>query len=267
MLGFSPQLPLLEQLESLREHIRQSPAQAALRIYYFQLLVVLGEWGKALEQLQLCAQLEPGATPMARTYRELIRCEVLRGEVFAGRRHPFLVSEPAAWLAWLLDALAQAGHGADGAAQALRAQALDEAPAVPGCIDGQAFAWLADSDTRLGPVCEFIANGNYYWLPFDAIQRIGFEPVQDLRDLVWQPGEIVLRQGGVLQGFMPTRYPLDGTDADGLKLAVLTEWHDIGAGHVAGRGQRTWVTDLDDFPMLQVRTVALAPLSLQAPSI
>lgn len=260
ILRFSPQLPISGQLQLLRERIRQSPARAALRIYYFQLLAVLGEWNKALEQLQLCAQLDSGATPMARAYREAIRCEALRSEVFAGRRRPFLVGEPAGWLVRLIDALRQAGRGNTEAAQALRAMALDDAPVVPGSIDGRAFEWLADSDARLGPVCEFIANGNYYWLPFDTIQRIGFEPVQDLRDLVWQPCEVALRVGGTLQGFMPTRYPLEENDDDGLKLARRTEWRDIGAGHVAGHGQRTWVTDLDDFPMLQVRSITLVSL-------
>lgn len=260
ILRFSLQHPISGQLQLLRERICQSPVRASLRVYYFQLLAVLGEWSKALEQLQLCAQLDSGATPMARAYREAIRCEALRAEVFAGRRRPFLVGEPAEWLVCLIDALRQVGCGNSEAAQVLRARALADAPVIPGCIDGQAFEWLADSDTRLGPVCELIANGNYYWLPFDTIQRIGFEPVQDLRDLVWQPCEVVLCAGGVLQGFMPTRYPLAGNDDDGLKLARRTEWSDIGAGHVAGHGQRTWVTDLDDFPMLQVRSITLASL-------
>lgn len=264
--SFTSQLPLDEQLKALKDQIRQAPASAPLRIYYFQLLCVQGEWQKALEQLQLCAQLDPQSEPMARAYREAIRCEVLRAEVFAGKKKPFLMGEPAQWLACLIDALAHEGA----AAEDLRARALDEAPVTAGHVGEHGFEWLADSDTRLGPVCELLANGSYYWLPFDAIAQIGFEPVQDLRDLVWLPCEVTLRHGGTLQGFMPTRYPLVPGDDDAIRMSRRTQWSALGgvssnpaglaepSGHVAGHGQRTWVTDTEDFPMLQVRKLALS---------
>ena len=42
-------------------------------------------------------------------------------------------------------------------------------------IDGKAFAWIADADMRLGPICEAVINGRYYWLPFVHIARIVIE--------------------------------------------------------------------------------------------
>nr|WP_280190995.1 type VI secretion system accessory protein TagJ [Delftia sp. PS-11]KAJ8743969.1 virulence protein SciE type [Delftia sp. PS-11] len=262
--SFNTQLPLNEQIKALKDQIRKAPAAAPLRIYYFQLLCVLGDWSKALEQLQLCAQLAPESAPMARAYREAIRCEVLRAEVFAGRKKPFLMGEPPRWLACMIDALALDAQGQADAAHALRAQALQEAPAVAGEIDGQPFEWLGDSDTRLGPVLELFAQGNYYWLPLQSLRGVGFEKVQDLRDLVWMPCEITLAQGGTLPGFMPARYPLAPEDDDALKLSRRTQWSDMGSEHVAGHGQRTWVTDANDFPMLQVRKLALAQGALNA---
>ena len=115
--SFTSQLSLDEQLKALKDQIRQAPASAPLRVYYFQLLCVLGEWQKALEQLQLCAQLDPSCEPMARAYREAIRCEVLRAEVFAGKKKPFLMGEPAQWLACLIDALAHEGAACPGPAR------------------------------------------------------------------------------------------------------------------------------------------------------
>ncbi len=254
---FDSQLPLDEQLMGLKDQIRQAPASAALRIYYFQLLCVLGQWTKALEQLQLCAQLDPGCAPMARAYREAIRCEVLRSDVFAGKRKPFLMGEPPRWMACMIDALALAAEGRADAAQALRGQALQEAPATAGQIDGHPFEWLADSDTRLGPAVELFAQGCYYWLPLESVRSIGFEKVQDLRDLAWMPCEATLAHGGTLAGFMPSRYPLQAGDDDALRLARRTQWSGIGGEHVAGHGQRTWVTSVDDVPMLQVRRLSL----------
>src|SRR5260370_875901 len=239
--SFTSQLSLDEQLKALKDQIRQAPASVPLRVYYFQLLCVLGEWQKALEQLQLCAQLDPSCEPMARAYREAIRCEVLRAEVFAGKKKPFLMGEPAQWLACLIDALAHEGA----AAEDLRARAREEAPATAGHMGEHRFEWLADSDTRLGPVCELLAHGSYYWLPFDAIAQIGFEPVQDLRDLIWLPCEVTLREGGALQGFMPARYPLAPGDDDAVRMSRRTQWSpldtgssdpDESSGHGAGGG-------------------------------
>ena len=42
--SFTSQLSLDEQLKALKDQIRQAPASAPLRVYYFQLLCVLGEW-------------------------------------------------------------------------------------------------------------------------------------------------------------------------------------------------------------------------------
>src|SRR5260221_12390136 len=89
--SFTSQLSLDEQLKALKDQIRQAPASVPLRVYYFQLLCVLGEWQKALEQLQLCAQLDPSSEPMARAYREAIRCELLRAAFSPGQKNPFLV--------------------------------------------------------------------------------------------------------------------------------------------------------------------------------
>ena len=35
-----------------------------------------------------------------------------------------------------------------------------------GSLNGQPFEWVADADSRLGPVMEAIINGRYYWVPF-----------------------------------------------------------------------------------------------------
>lgn len=252
-LRFDAQRPLAEQLTELKSAIRAEPAKATLRVYYFQLLCVLGDWPKAIDQLQLCAQLDSMAAPMARAYREAILCEILRAEVFAGRKSPHILGEPSPWLGYMTDALKQSGAGHPEEASKLRQQGLDLAPASSGEIDGKPFTWICDADNRLGPVCELYANGCYYWLPFEAIERIGFEKPTDLRDLVWQACEVTLNNGGVLNGFIPSRYPLSEEDVDATKLSRQTQWLDLGNGHFAGRGQRQWLTDVDEYPLLEVR--------------
>ncbi|MBK9574694.1 MAG: virulence protein SciE type [Rhodoferax sp.] len=244
-----------EQLCELESAVQAEPEAAKFRVFYFQLLCVLGQWAKAQEQLQACDELELAAIPMARGYRDAIRCETLRAEVFAGSRRPVTLGEQPAWMDGLINALPLAAQGDTDAAAARRAQAFELAPTDGGQINDEPFEWLADADSRLGPVCEFFTNGQYLWLPFSELSQLAFEKPQDLRDLVWRPCEATLASGGKLMGFVPTRYPLNGGDDDRLRLARRTEWLEIGGDHVAGSGQRTWVTDSGDYALLDVRRV------------
>jgi type VI secretion system protein ImpE len=257
MARFDPTRPLNEQLDELKTAIRAAPGQAALRVYLFQLLAVMGQWQKSLDALQAAAQLDDKAAPMARAYREAIRCEVLRAEVFAGRRSPNILGEPPSWMGWLVEALRRLGQGDAAGAATLRAQAFDDAPETPGRLNDEPFEWIADADSRLGPVCELLANGNYYWVPFSAIRNIGFEKPQDLRDFVWAACEVTLTAGGTLAGFIPTRYAgSEATSDDGLRLAQRTDWTDLDNGHACGLGQRMWLTDGSETALLDVRRLS-----------
>lgn len=73
-------------MNQISTQIRRAPGNAVLRICLFQLLCVKGLWRRALTQLQAAAKLDPAALPMAQTYREATRCEVLRADVVAGRQ-------------------------------------------------------------------------------------------------------------------------------------------------------------------------------------
>jgi len=85
------------EMDQISAQIRGEPGNAALRICLFQLLGVQGLWQRALTQLQAAAQLDPAALPMAQTYRETIRCEVLRADVVAGRQTDWVGIGPDDW--------------------------------------------------------------------------------------------------------------------------------------------------------------------------
>ena len=56
-----------EALALLQQQVREHPEDAKLRIFLFQLLSVLGEWQRALTQLQVCGELDAGALAMRTT--------------------------------------------------------------------------------------------------------------------------------------------------------------------------------------------------------
>lgn len=246
-----------EALAHLQTAIRSQPADAKLRIFLFQLLAVLGQWERALNQLNVAAELDASALAMAQMYREALRCEVLRAEVFAGKRAPLLFGEPEQWLALLIESLLTGARGNQQAAAALRAQAFEQAPTTTGQLDGAAFEWIADADTRLGPVCEAVINGRYYWIPFSRLSRIDIEAPSDLRDFVWAPAHFQFANGGEAVGVIPTRYPgSEQSTEGGIQLARRTEWLPDG-DEFRGLGQRLLTTDQGEFALLDIRRIDL----------
>jgi type VI secretion system protein ImpE len=245
--------------------VRARPEDARLRIFLFQLLCVLGRWERAREQLQLCGEINAGALAMVATYSDAIRCEALRQAVFAGRTTPVVLGRPAQWLAMLVEALAQDAAGKPEQARNLRAMALEAAPATPGTLNGQPFDWVADADSRLGPVLEVVHQGRYAWAPFDALSAVSMEAPADLRDMVWAPVHLVFANGGESVALVPSRYPGTVAQRDGrLLLARATEWTELGADQYAGLGQRVLACSAAELGLLDLRELRLAPVQAEA---
>ena len=245
-------------LAQLQEQVRAAPADPKLRIFLFQLLCVLGQWERALTQLSVASNLDPEALAMSQTYGDAVRCEAVRNDVFAGKRSPMIFGQPDQWLALLIESLLVAGRGEHERSQELRSRAFDEAPASTGDLDGRAFAWISDADSRLGPVLEAVINGRYYWVPFSRLTKIEVEPPEDLRDLVWMPARLHFENGGESVALIPTRYPGSEAAEDGLiALARKTVWEELASGAHRGLGQRILATDTDEVPLMEVRTISL----------
>ncbi|MHC4556080.1 MAG: type VI secretion system accessory protein TagJ [Planctomycetota bacterium] len=249
---------LSEALAALEDEVRGNPTNAKLRIFLFQLLSVLGDWERALTQLNVAAELDSVNLLMAQVCRAALNCEALRTEIFAGKRSPLVFGEPAEWVGWLVQANQMIAEGKYQASQKLRERAFDTAPAITGSIDNQRFEWISDADSRLGPVLEAIFDGKYYWVPFTAIKRVQIDPPADLRDLVWLPANFTWVNGGETAGLIPTRYPDSETSEDSaIRLARKTEWIEQPGDVYLGLGQRTFATDEGEFSLLQVRKIEL----------
>ena len=247
-----------EAIARLQEQVRKTPASAELRVFLFQLLAVAGEWDRALNQLDVAADLDAKTLAMAQMYREALKCETLRAGVFAGRKAPLVFGQPEQWLALLIEALLAEGRGEHAKGQSLRSAAFEQAPASPGSIDGKPFAWIADADTRLGPVCEAIINGRYYWVPFERLARIAIEAPTDLRDVVWMPAHFEFANGGEAVGVIPTRYPdSERADDDALRLSRKTIWQETAPGVFRGLGQRMLTTDDVEVPLMDARDIRI----------
>jgi type VI secretion system protein ImpE len=255
-------------LKALQQKVRGNAADVRLRTFLFQLLAVLGQWQRAADQLKVCGELDASTLAMVNTYGPALQCEAVREAVFAGRTLPHVFGPPTEWVALLAQALRLDAEGRSAAAAAQRAAAMEQAEARAGTLEDKdgtvAFEWLADADSRLGPVFEVIINGRYGWLPMVHVAELAVEPVADLRDLVWAPAHLTFANGGETVALLPVRYA--GTPlADGGVLAMSrrTEWLEIGTAPGAegpqyrGIGQRVLATDAAERGLLEVRRIVL----------
>ena len=262
---------LAETLQELQQQVRKAPGDAKLRTFLFQLLSVLGSWDRAITQLGVAGELDPLAMAMVQMYSQALKCEALRAEVFAGKRSPVVFGDPEPWVALMIEALKLSAAGEHGKAAGLRTQALESAPATRGSIltahdepqgdeppVGHAFEWIADADSRLGPMLEAVVSGRYLWIPLQRVQSIRIEAPTDLRDLVWAPAHFQWSNGGEAVGVIPTRYAgTESSDDDALRLSRRTDWLEVTEGAYHGLGQRLFATDADEYALLETRVITL----------
>ncbi len=247
----------LEQaLKQLQEQVKKNPANASYRTFLFQLLAVLGQWERALTQLNVAGELDAANLAMVQAYREVLACEVFRKSVFKGEKSPLIFGDPQPWIALLLEALKLHAQQEYAKSEQMRQEAFEQASVVAGSVNGTEFEWIADADSRIGPVLEAIINGRYYWVPFDRIRSIQLEEPTDLRDLVWMPAHFMWTNQGEAYGFIPSRYPGSEENSDNLiKLGRKTEWNSLSETIFVGQGQKMLTTNIDDYPLLELREI------------
>jgi type VI secretion system protein ImpE len=88
---------------------------------------------------------------------------------------------------------------------------------------------------------------------------------------VWSPAELLLPNEGRVPVLIPTRYPeLAGVDlenADQLKQSRATHWVERGTDTWFGVGQRVWMSDVGEHPMLDTRVVSMSSQASAAAAV
>ena len=91
-----------------------------------------------------------------------------------------------------------------------------------------------------------------------TIRTLIFDAPTDLRDLVWMPAQIIWANGGEAVALIPTRYPgSEGASDTALRLARRTDWQQQSEDVYFGLGQRAFITDGQEFALLDARRIDL----------
>lgn len=240
--------------------IRKAPTEGELRFMLFQLLCLKADWEAASNQLVAYSELVGRQSPLPIVFNNVVQAEVRRKYVFQGEEAPTIFGEPSDWLPYLLQSLTSNAKGDSSAAISLRTEALNRAPAISGTINGQPFSWLMDGDSRISVIIEAIIQGQYYWIPQSRLKSIEMEPPSQARDAVWSAATLTLENDSEISAFIPVRYPGSQTwQDDSLRLARKTAWDSPAENYYIGSGQRVWMTDSGEFPILEVREITFNP--------
>lgn len=220
-----------EAIEALGAEVRDNPTDAQRRAFLFELLCFAGQFDRAEKHLNVLGRGGRDAEMGALLYHAALHAERLRNEMFEKQNFP-----------------------------------LTAARAVGGTINGQAFTSISDADPRIGARLEVFAAGQYMWLPFEHIAVVRAEAPKRLRDLLWVPA--IVRPNESFKGLelgealLPAIAPETWREADpAIRLGRVTEWRELQDGDQAPVGQKMLLVDDEEFPILELRELVIAPAS------
>lgn len=218
-------------IDALGVEVRDNPTDTQRRTFLFELLCFAGQYGRAEKHLDVLAQAGPQSGMGALLYRSALHAGLTRDRMFRE------------------DAVPQAPASAHG---------------VSGTLNGTPFSSMVDGDPRIGPRLEIFAAGQYTLLPFEHLASLRMQPPKRLRDLLWAPA--VLKTGPSFKGLdlgeviIPALTPLSTDDAnDHVRLGRVTEWRELANGTAVPVGQKMLLVDGEEFPILEVRELDIAP--------
>jgi type VI secretion system protein ImpE len=215
-----------EAIAVLGSWLRDNPADVSQRTFLFELLCFAGQYDRAEKQLSVLSQGSKEAQLGATMYYAALHAEKERNELFRTQAFP----------------------------------ATEASDQLPGMINGKPFKTIRDADPDVGARLEVYGAGAYLWIPFCHIQSISMGPPKHLRDTIW-PSAMV-QTGPTFKGMelgqviIPGIYPFSWKDPDeSIWLGRSTVWYDDDTGRAYPTGQKVFLVDGEEFPLLELRTL------------
>jgi type VI secretion system protein ImpE len=220
---------LEDAIAALGAALRNDPTDVRGRIFLFELLCFAGSYERADRQLDALAGEDQQAELGALLYRGALHAERTRQSMF----------------------------DADG-----MVPSTARPGSVSGTLNGRPFRTLEDADPRLGPRLELYVAGQYTWLPLEHVASVTMEPPRRLRDLLWAP--VIVRPAASAREMelgevlMPVLTPGAWRHPDPrVRLGRITEVEDLPDGRAVPVGQKLWLVDGEELPLLELRELVI----------
>ena len=254
-------------IQAQNTEVKAHPADIDRRGFLAELLCFAGNLDRADLMLDTVLKQAPASAPAIALFRQVIRAELARRQLFAEGRVPEFLGEPEPSLQQALAATIalREGHVAEALAAVTRAE--ESRPPVPGTHNGQPFDDLRDIDDVTAGLFEVLTStGKYYWVPMARVERIEFRAVERPRDLIWRRAHMVVSDGPDGEVYLPALYCPVGAEAetrwdDRARLGRVTDWVGGDGAPVRGIGQRTLLVGDEAIPLLELGTIDFGPAS------
>lgn len=226
---------LADALSAATAAVRKSPTDIGARVLLAELLLFSGNIDRTDVVLDACADLDPTAAIVVAEFRQLLRGETARRQLFKDGRVPEFLGEPTEAQRLSLAAVVALRNGDAGEAGKLTQQAEETRVHPTGSIGGGTFDDMRDADDLLASCFEVITTtGKYFWIPPERVTSIDFHPMKRPRDLFWRRATMHVADGPEGDVYLPTTYPPLASDAtaltDALRLGHATDWSQDGDG-------------------------------------
>jgi type VI secretion system protein ImpE len=229
---------LNDAIKALSAELRDNPVDARRRTFLFELLCFAGEYDRADKQLEVLGQAGPTSEMGVLLYRSALYAERQRQDLFARGEFPEQKND------------AEGNRG--------------------GVVNGKQFASFSDGDPRMDDRLELFAAGNYLLLPMEHVASIQIMPPKRLRDLIWTPAAV--RTTPAFKGtelgevLIPVLAPFSWQHPDeAVRLGRATVWEKRdGYEYQVPFGQKMWLVDEEEIPLLELRALEFNPASVAA---
>ncbi len=254
---------LAEAVAAANAGVRHAPADVGARLLLAELLLFAGNLERADVILDACGDLDPLVAVVVAEFRQLVRGEVARRQLFRDGRVPEFLGEPTAAQRASLAALValRAGDAAEAGRLAAAAEAARTRPS--GTAAGMPFDDLRDGDDILAGTFEVITTtGKYFWIPAERVTLLQFHPPKRPRDLYWRRATMQVAEGPDGEVYLPALYaatadPAADPPADALRLGRATDWQPMpGDGPVRGVGAVTFLIGEEASTMMELGTLS-----------
>jgi len=256
---------LADALTAANAAVRKTPTDIGARILLAELLLFVGNIERVDVVLDACADLDPTAALVVAEFRQLLRGETARRQLFSEGRVPEFLGEPTAAQRLSLAAVVALRNGDAHEAGKLAAEA-EEARVHPNGIAGDGtFDDMRDGDDLLASCFEVITTtGKYFWIPPDRVLLLEFHPMKRPRDLFWRRATMQVANGPDGDVYLPTIYPPVASAAavltDALRLGRATDWQQAGeGGPMRGLGAVTLLVGEETQTWLEMAKVSFRP--------
>jgi type VI secretion system protein ImpE len=251
---------LTDAVAAANAAVRAGPSDPARRILLAELLLFTGNLARADVILDACGDLDPTLAVMVAEFRQLVRAETARGQLFSDGRVPEFLGGIEASQRAALAALVALREGNAAEAGRLAAEAEAARPHPAGEIAGTAFDDLRDADDLLAGTFEVLTTtGKYFWVPIERVSFLEFHPPRRPRDLYWRRASMQVTDGPDGEVYLPAIYattPFDTAPTDAQRLGRETDWVQAEEGGlVRGVGAKTLLLGENPATLMELTTL------------